>query len=247
MDRTHFVNYLSPLANQRLVVFSGAGVSAESGLRTFRDSDGLWEEYRIEDVATPEAWQRDPVTVLRFYDLRRAQVVNALPNAAHKAIADLEEKFHVDVVTQNIDDLHERAGSSHVVHLHGEILKVRSSIDPTVVTLLNGPTLRIGDLCTLGSQLRPHIVWFGEEVPLMEQAAELVAKADAILVVGTSLAVYPAAGLVHYAPSGRPIVIVDPADVHMHRVGVTHIKAKASEGVPLLASEWLRNGSISAK
>ena len=227
------------MERQRIVVFTGAGISAESGLRTFRDSDGLWEEYRLKDVATPEAWHRDPATVLHFYDLRRAQVIQAAPNPAHRAIAALEQRFHVDVVTQNIDDLHERAGSSRVLHLHGEVLKARSTADPSLVTRINGPSLGLGDRCVLGSQLRPHIVWFGEEVPLLPQAAELIRLADRLLVVGTSLAVYPAASLVHYARPGCTIVLVDPGDVGLRRAGVHHIKAKASEGVPSLASEWM--------
>ncbi|MBL7939226.1 MAG: NAD-dependent deacylase [Flavobacteriales bacterium] len=227
------------MERQRIVVFTGAGISAESGLRTFRDSDGLWEEYRLEDVATPEAWRRDPATVLHFYDLRRAQVIQALPNLAHRAIATLERRFHVDVITQNIDDLHERAGSSRVLHLHGEVLKARSTADPSLVTRINGPSLALGALCPLGSQLRPHIVWFGEEVPLLPEAAELVSRADRLLVVGTSLAVYPAAGLVHYARRGCPIVLVDPGEVEIRRHGVTHIKTKASEGVPSLALDWM--------
>lgn len=226
------------MEKERLVVFSGAGVSAESGIRTFRDHDGLWEEYRIEDVATPEAWIKDPATVLRFYDQRRAQVMAALPNPAHRAIAALAAAFHVDVITQNIDDLHERAGSSRVLHLHGEIMKARGTAHPEQVVSLNGPSLRIGDQCPLGSQLRPHIVWFGEEVPMMPKAAEIIAQADRILVVGTSLQVYPAAGLVHYAPANAMVVVIDPAALELRRAGVRYIKAKASEGVPQLAFEW---------
>jgi NAD-dependent deacetylase len=228
----------SEMDRERLVVFSGAGVSAESGLRTFRDHDGLWETHRIEDVATPEAWHRDPATVLRFYDQRRAQVLAAAPNAAHRAIAALEQRFLVDVVTQNIDDLHERAGSTNVMHLHGEILKARCADHPDHVFRLNGPSLRIGDRCPLGSQLRPHIVWFGEEVPLIREAAELIAQADRLLVVGTSLQVYPAAGLVHHAPQHIELVVVDPSEQAMLRPGAQHIKAKASEGVPRLAFDW---------
>lgn len=228
------------MEKERLVVFSGAGVSAESGLRTFRDSDGLWEEYAIEEVATPEAWARDPRKVLHFYDLRRAQVIAAGPNDAHRAIARLEEGFTVDVITQNIDDLHERAGSSKVLHLHGEVLKARSTADPALVTPINGPSLRLGDRCALGSQLRPHIVWFGEEVPMLQVAADLVSRADRLIVVGTSLAVYPAAGLLHYAPTSCQVVLVDPNDVPVRRSGVRHIKEKASEGLPLLASEWMQ-------
>ncbi|MEZ4788393.1 MAG: NAD-dependent deacylase [Flavobacteriales bacterium] len=223
----------------RIVVFSGAGVSAESGLRTFRDGDGLWEEYRIEDVATPEAWARDPETVLRFYDMRREQVVAAVPNAAHHAIASLEQAYHVDVVTQNIDDLHERAGSTRVMHLHGEILKVRSTADPTFVTTLNRTSLRLGDQCPLGSQLRPHIVWFGEEVPLLQAAAELVLQADVLIVVGTSLAVYPAAGLAHMAPPGAAVLVIDPAEMPLRDQRARHIKEKASLGMPKLARSLL--------
>lgn len=226
------------VARERIVVFSGAGVSAESGLRTFRDSDGLWEQYRIEDVATPDAWRRDPGMVLHFYNLRREQVLAAEPNAAHLAIAGLEDHFHVDVVTQNIDDLHERAGSSRVLHLHGEIRKARSTADPTLITPINGPSLRLGERCKLGSQLRPHIVWFGEEVPLIPEAAALIAQAHRLLIVGTSLQVYPAAGLIHYAPRQTQVVLIDPNEVDSLRTGVRHVKRTASQGVPLLAAEW---------
>ncbi|HRH37840.1 MAG TPA: NAD-dependent deacylase [Flavobacteriales bacterium] len=231
------------MPKQELVVFTGAGVSAESGLRTFRDSDGLWEEYRIEDVATPTAWQRNPELVLHFYNLRREQVLAAMPNPAHRTIADLEKHFHVQVVTQNIDDLHERAGSTRVMHLHGEIRKARSTTDPTIITNINGPSLVLGEKCRLGSQLRPHIVWFGEEVPLIPAAAELIAKADKLLIVGSSLQVYPAAGLIHYAPRGCDVVLVDPNEVDTLRPGVRHIKRTASEGVPLLAAEWVAESS----
>lgn len=227
----------------RLVVFSGAGVSAESGLKTFRDSDGLWEEYRIEEVATPQAWQRDPAKVLHFYDLRRAQVLAAQPNAAHRAIAALEQHFLVEVVTQNIDDLHERAGSSRVLHLHGEILLARSTADPTLITPINGPSLRLGDRCRLGSQLRPHIVWFGEEVPLLEVAAEKIAQADILIVVGTSLQVYPAAGLVHYLPRKAELYLVDPMELPSGLARATHRKEKASAGVPALAAELIARSS----
>ncbi len=227
------------MTKKRLVVFSGAGVSAESGLRTFRDSDGLWEEYRLEDVATPQAWARDPQTVLHFYDLRRAQVLAAQPNAAHLAIARLESAYEVDVVTQNIDDLHERAGSTRVLHLHGEILMARSTARPTLVTPVNGPSLRWGDNCPLGSQLRPHIVWFGEEVPLLHDAAKLVARADVLIVVGTSLQVYPAAGLVDVARNDADLYVVDPADLPVRSSKAAHIKKKASEGLPALASDLL--------
>ncbi len=228
------------MPKQRIVVFSGAGVSAESGLRTFRDSDGLWEEYRIEDVATPQAWHRNPAGVLHFYNLRREQVLAAQPNAAHMAIAALQQHFDVHVVTQNIDDLHERAGSKNVLHLHGEIRKARSTVDPTLITLINGPSLRVGDRCPLGSQLRPHIVWFGEEVPLIPAAAELIATADRLLIVGTSLQVFPAAGLVKCVDRSCQVVLVDPNEVGVERPGARHIKRTASEGVSLLAAEWIK-------
>ncbi len=219
----------------RIVFFTGAGISAESGLRTFRDSDGLWEEYRIEDVATPQAFARDPDLVLHFYNLRREQVFKAKPNTAHTAIAELEHQFQVDVVTQNIDDLHERAGSTRVLHLHGEILKARSTKDPRLITRLNGPHLSMGDRCALGSQLRPHIVWFGEEVPLLAEAAEIVSRADILVVVGSSLQVYPAAGLLQYAPPHCPIHVVDPNAVGIRSPRVTHWNDKASSGLPKLA------------
>lgn len=224
---------------QRVVVFTGAGVSAESGLRTFRDSDGLWEQYRVEDVATPQAWQRDRALVLRFYDERRAQVIAAQPNAAHIAISRLQQRFDVHVITQNIDDLHERAGSRAVLHLHGEILKACSSADPTFVTRITGPSLRLGDRCPLGSQLRPHIVWFGEEVPMMEEAAEIMAGADRVLVVGSSLNVYPAAGLIHYAPKHAIMVLIDPRPVAVARPGLRVLQATAAAGVPAIVEEWL--------
>ncbi len=222
------------MTKQRLVIFSGAGVSAESGLKTFRDADGLWEEYPIEEVATPEAWRKDPAKVLHFYDLRRAQVLAAQPNAAHRAIAELEHWFHVDVVTQNIDDLHERAGSSRVLHLHGEILKARSTADPSLVIPINGPSLALGARCALESQLRPHIVWFGEEVQLMPEATALMRSADRCIVIGTSLQVYPAAGLVHALRHDVPVHVIDPAMVPMHRPGTEFIHAKASQGMQAL-------------
>lgn len=208
-------------------------------MQTFRDADGLWEQYPIEEVATPEAWQRNPAKVLHFYDLRRAQVLKALPNAAHRTVAELERWFHVDVVTQNIDDLHERAGSTRVLHLHGEVLKARSSVDPTFITPINGPSLPWGQRCPLGSQLRPHIVWFGEAVPLMPVAADLVAQANILIVVGTSLQVYPAAGLLGYLPRGAELHLVDPGELPAHLPNGTHWKQKASTGIPALASHLI--------
>ncbi len=188
-----------------LVVLTGAGISAESGIKTFRDGDGLWENHHIEDVATPEAWARDPRTVLRFYNERRAQVRAARPNAAHLALAELEKHFRVSIITQNIDDLHERAGSRDVLHLHGELLKARSSRDARLVYRLDeDETIEMGDWCDDGSQLRPHVVWFGENVPLYATACDIVAEADLLLIVGTSLAVTPASMLLDEAPLTAP-------------------------------------------
>ncbi len=193
-----------------VVVLSGAGVSAESGLKTFRDSNGLWENHRVEDVATPEAFTRDPELVMRFYNLRRAQLKTAKPNVGHKLIAALEADYRVTVITQNVDDLHERAGSTEVVHLHGELTKVRPVSGGGGVRGWEGD-LELGDLDATGVQLRPHIVWFGEEVPLIEKAALTVQTADAVIIVGTSLQVYPAAGLVRFAPASAPVLYIDPA------------------------------------
>ena len=223
-----------------LVVFSGAGVSAASGIRTFRDHGGLWEEYPVEEVATPEGWIRDPERVLRFYDMRRRQVLAAAPNAAHFAIARLEKHFSVDVVTQNIDDLHERAGSSRVLHLHGEIRKARSTKDPSWVVELPGASLPLGMRCPIGSQLRPHIVWFGEPVPLIAEAAQRVARADVLIIVGTSLAVQPAASLVFAAPPHCEKFLVDPGEVDLHVPGTTHLRQKAEVGMPALADLLLK-------
>ncbi|MBK7946728.1 MAG: NAD-dependent deacylase [Flavobacteriales bacterium] len=227
------------MTRERIVVFTGAGISAESGLRTFRDGDGLWEQYHVEDVATPEAWRRDMDLVLRFYDERRSQVLAAHPNAAHRALVDLEKRYTVDVITQNIDDLHERAGSTSVLHLHGEILKARSTVDPSLITRINGPSLQRGAKCPLGSQLRPHIVWFGEAVPMLEKAAAIISKADRLMVIGTSLNVYPAASLIHHAPQRARLVLIDPKPVPVARKGFHCLEATAAAGVPALVAEWL--------
>lgn len=237
----HNEHYLGAMQKKRIVVLSGAGISAESGLRTFRDSDGLWEEHRIEDVATPQAFANNPELVLRFYDERRKQVLQARPNEAHLSIAQLEKEFIVHVITQNIDDLHERAGSTNVLHLHGEIGYARSSIDPNFIVKLKSDVIPLGSLCPMGSQLRPHIVWFGEEVPMIPIAAGLVGRADALIVIGTSLNVYPAAGLLHHAPAHCPIHVIDPNSVPVHRSGTVHWKEKASLGMPKLASELMTN------
>ena len=195
---------------KRVVVISGAGISAESGLKTFRGADGLWRGYRPEEVACPEAWRRNPGLVLDFYNERRKAVREAQPNAAHRALVELERAYDVRIVTQNVDDLHERAGSSSVLHLHGEIRQARSTQDPTLVTHLGDGDIELGDTCTLGSQLRPHIVWFGEMVPAMEEAAEMVGEADVVIVVGTSLVVYPAASLVFEARKDARRIVVNP-------------------------------------
>jgi NAD-dependent deacetylase len=226
---------------KKVVVLTGAGVSAESGLQTFRDHDGLWHNYRVEDVATPQAWEWDMDLVLDFYNQRRKNLLEAVPNAAHIALARLEEKYIVKIVTQNVDDLHERGGSSSVLHLHGELKKVRSSVDPALIYELRGWELKRGDLCEKGSQLRPHIVWFGEPVPLIEEAAELCADADIMIVIGTSLQVYPAAGLIHYAFPGAPKYYVDPKAVAVPFMPYLEIIRKtAGEGVPELVDRLLK-------
>lgn len=226
---------------KHIVVLTGAGISAESGLATFRDSNGLWEGHRVEDVATPEAWRRDPAKVLTFYNERRRAARNAEPNAGHIALRELESKFRVSIITQNVDGLHEKAGSSFVVHLHGELDKAQSTADESLLYRLNGKDIRLGDRCEKGSQLRPFIVWFGEAVPKMEEAIAIASTADIFLIVGTSLAVYPAAGLLHYAPRGSEVVLVDPkCEALSLPMSVRKIAQKASLGVPMLAEELLR-------
>jgi NAD-dependent deacetylase len=195
---------------KKLTVLTGAGISAESGIPTFRASDGLWENHRIEDVATPEAWERNPALVLDFYNQRRRTARNAQPNGGHAALAELEKYFDVTVVTQNVDDLHERAGSTHVLHLHGSLFEARSSVDETLIYPIEGTELNMEERCTKGSQLRPNIVWFGEAVPMMDIAIQQTVNCDVFLVVGTSLQVYPAAGLISYAPYEAAKFLVDP-------------------------------------
>lgn len=220
----------------KVVVLSGAGISAESGLKTFRDSDGLWEGHRVEDVATPQAWRRDPAKVLQFYNERRKALLAASPNAAHAALSNLQQRFHTFIVTQNVDDLHERAGSKQVLHLHGELRLARSTKNPSLIYPIDGWELKLGDVCELGSQLRPHIVWFGEMVPEIENAQKTVSRADILLVVGTSLQVYPAAGLVEFAPRTAKIIVVNPVrhelpgQMNFNRE-VIFIEKKAVEGV----------------
>ena len=215
-----------------LVVLSGAGISAESGIRTFRDADGLWNNYRIEEVACPEAWDRDPLLVLKFYNMRRKQLYEVEPNTAHLALAELEQDFDVRIITQNVDDLHERAGSTSILHLHGELKKARSTIDEDLVYDLPGWELKWGDKCEQGSQLRPHIVWFGEPVPNIMSATSIVQKADVFLVIGTSLKVYPAAGLLHHVPQAVPKFLIDPEAKPDRYVGnLTVIREKATTGM----------------
>jgi len=219
------------MSKQKLVVLTGAGISAESGLRTFRDSDGLWEGYNIEDVATPRAWKRDPQLVLDFYNMRRRNVAEAEPNAAHLGLAQLEKDFDVHIITQNIDDLHERAGSTKVLHLHGEIFKMRSEKSFHVVKEIRGDIM-LGDRAEDGFQFRPHIVWFEEPVPLIEEAIPIVHSADVFAVVGTSLVVYPAAGLVNYARPEIPKFIIDKRIPYTSSVyNVRAIERPATEGV----------------
>lgn len=221
---------------EHIVVLSGAGISAESGLSTFRDNGGLWEQYSVHEVATPEAFERNPELVLRFYNERRRQLREARPNRAHRLLAELESRYRVTVVTQNVDNLHERGGSSQVLHLHGELTKARSSRYPELVYDIGYRDIHLGDRCDRGAQLRPHIVWFGEEVPMLEQAAEVVRTADHLLIVGTSLQVYPAAGLVYEAREEVPVTVVDPGEPASVS-GARIIRKPASEGV----AEWIRS------
>lgn len=222
---------------KHLVVLTGAGMSAESGVSTFRDSGGLWEQYRVEDVATPEGWYKDSKLVTDFYNGLRRQLLTKQPCEGHRLLAELEKDWRVSIITQNVDDLHERAGSTNVLHLHGELFKVTSSLtpnDPRQIRTLRDDEweVKMGDQAQDGSQLRPFIVWFGESVPNIERAAEISSEADVFLVIGTSLNVYPAAGLLQYAPQGCPIYLIDPAEVKIPAyIPVTHIKKGASEGM----------------
>jgi len=225
---------------KKLVVLTGAGMSADSGVKTFRDHDGLWENHRIEEVATPEAWLQNPRLVMKFYNQRRKQLFEVEPNDGHKGLVKLEDKFEVHIVTQNVDDLHERAGSSNVLHLHGELKKVRSTVDPDLIYKLNGWELKFGDKCEKGSQLRPHIVWFGESVPMIEPAFKIVSQAEILLVIGTSMVVYPAAGLINYVSQEVPKYYIDPKAFPVSGVeNLTIIKERAAVGVPKLVEELL--------
>jgi NAD-dependent deacetylase len=223
---------------KKIVVLTGAGISAESGIKTFRDADGLWENHRVEDVATPEAFERDPALVLEFYNQRRRQLLTCQPNAGHMALVELERNFEVQIITQNVDDLHERAGSSRVMHLHGELKKVRSTRFPKLIYERTTDVV-LGDLCERGAQLRPHIVWFGEAVPMLQPAAELTSQADILLVVGTSLQVYPAAGLMAYADIDIPVYYIDPAPQVNYALSqmsqLIVVEQPASTGLPYVA------------
>ncbi|MCF8296284.1 MAG: NAD-dependent deacylase [Saprospiraceae bacterium] len=227
---------------KKIVVLTGAGISKESGIMTFREAGGLWENHRVEDVASPMAWENDPEMVMEFYNQRRKQLYEVEPNPAHYALAKLEEKYDVQIITQNVDDLHERGGSSNILHLHGEMKKCRSTMDPTLVYDVDGWELKMGDVCEKGSQLRPHIVWFGEAVPMIVPAVEISTKADIFIVIGTSMLVYPAAGLIDYVPAHIPKYIIDPNAVATSRVqNLTVIKEKAGIGVPELVEKLLNS------
>ena len=230
---------------KKLVVFTGAGMSADSGLATFRGGDGLWDNYPIEEICTPEALIRDRNKVIGFYNKRRKEVLEKQPNAGHRAIAGLEKYFDVEVITQNIDDLHERAGSSRVTHLHGELRKLRSSADPDLVYPIEGWEQDPEARCEKGSLLRPFVVFFGESVPMFEKAAEIASTADILLVVGTSLAVYPAASLLHYVKPGTPIYLVDPGEPELGslRGRVEHLRQGAAAGVPVTAEKLIEKYS----
>lgn len=229
------------MPKKKLVVLTGAGISAESGLKTFRDSDGLWEGYNVYEVATPTGFAKNPQLVLDFYNLRRKDVAAAKPNAAHTGLAELEKHFDVTIITQNIDDLHERGGSSKILHLHGEIFKMRSVNNPSLVYDIRG-NINPGDVAEDGAQLRPHIVWFDEQVPMIETAVEVMEKADIFVVIGTSLLVYPAAGLVNYAAPFIPKFIIDKSIPYISSVkNITSIEKTASEGVKELTTILLKN------
>ncbi len=223
-------------------MFSGAGMSAESGISTFRDSDGLWEKHNIYEVATPEAWKANQQLVLEFYNQRRKQLLEVSPNEAHKTLVELEANFNVEVITQNIDDLHERAGSSQVLHLHGELRKSRSSVNPNLIYKIEGWELKEGDMCEENSQLRPHVVWFGEEVPMMLEAEKVVEACDLLLVIGTSLNVYPAANLLYHVQKNTPIWVIDPNTMDLKSFpNSRHIQKKAEEGMQEVLAKLMQS------
>ena len=221
---------------KNIVVFTGAGISAESGLGTFRDSGGLWDNYKIEDVATPDAFKKNPELVLEFYNIRRRQLLSSSPNSAHYALNKLQQNFNLQIITQNIDDLHERSGSNNVLHLHGKLRQSKSTLDNKLYEI-EGSELNLGDICPNGAQLRPNVVWFGEAVPMMDVAIEIVKTADIFIIIGTSLNVYPAASLIHYASNSCEKYIIDPnADDYQ---GINVIRKKASESVPILVDQLI--------
>ncbi|MFZ0281089.1 MAG: NAD-dependent deacylase [Bacteroidales bacterium] len=225
---------------KNLIILTGAGMSSESGIRTFRDSGGLWEEYDVTEVATPEAWMRDRDLVLRFYNERRTQLAKSEPNSGHAGLAALEKYFNVHIITQNIDNLHERAGSTKVLHLHGELTKARSTADPSLIYDIGYKDIKSGDSCEKGSQLRPHIVWFGEAVPMMDEAVRITSTADIFVVIGSSLNVYPAAGLIEYAPQKAPLWLIDPKVVNApgyRKIEV--IMEPATKGVAILTEKLI--------
>ena len=230
---------------KRIVILTGAGMSAESGISTFRGGNGLWDEYPVEMVATPEGYAANPSLVLEFYNKRRAELLNTTPNEGHRLVAELQEYFDVTVVTQNVDNLHERAGSQNVIHLHGELMKACSSRAPQDLRYVrelqpSAPTIAMGDLAADGSQLRPYIVWFGEPVPYMEDAIAAMRDIDIFIIIGTSLNVYPAAGLLNYAPANIPLYLIDPNDVNAHLPqNAVHIRKGASEGMRVLIDKYL--------
>lgn len=225
---------------QKIVILSGAGISAESGIQTFRDADGLWEGHDIMEVATPQGWKKNPALVLDFYNQRRKQADSVKPNAAHYALVELEKKYDVTIITQNVDNLHEKAGSKNVIHLHGELFQSRSTLDPTLIYNMTGWELKLGDKCEKGSQLRPNIVWFGEEVPMTEPAADIASTADIFIVIGTSLVVYPAAGLVEYAPKKAKVYVVDLNMPHVApRPNLILIEEKATIGMEQILKELM--------
>ena len=226
-------------SKKRIVILTGAGISAESGIQTFRDSDGLWENYNVKEIATPEGWKQNKEKVLDFYNQRRKQLSEVKPNKGHKWLVKLEKYYDVQIITQNVDDLHERAGSTKVLHLHGELKKVRSTADPSLIHILDGWELKLGDKCKKGSQLRPHIVWFGEPVPLLQEAVDMVADAEILIIIGTSLQVYPAANLV-YCPIHRiPKYFIDPKRPTVYIEDLEVFEEKASTGVPKLVKKLI--------
>jgi NAD-dependent deacetylase len=225
---------------KNLVILTGAGISAESGIKTFRESGGLWEEYDVTEVASPMGWALNRELVLKFYNDRRKQLSESKPNAGHYGVAALEKYFDVHVITQNIDNLHERAGSTTILHLHGELTKARSTADPSLIYDIGYKEINLGDKCEKGSQLRPHIVWFGEAVPMMDEAIKITSKAEIFAVIGSSLNVYPAAGLMEYAPADASLWLIDPNDVYVSAsMKVEIIKEPATKGVEILTSRLL--------